>query len=73
MTIPVERLQPFLEELTALTTKHRISIGGCGCCGSPFLLDLEDDQTRKDYGVSPDSKYEVETGSDGSLGRLSLT
>lgn len=29
--------QAFLNELTALTKKHKISIGGCGCCGSPYL------------------------------------
>lgn len=27
----------FLDELTKLTKKYHIEIGGCGCCGSPFL------------------------------------
>ena len=30
----------FLEELTALSKKHGVWIGGCGCCGSPYLGDL---------------------------------
>lgn len=68
MTIPAERLQPFLEELTVLTTKYRISIGGCGCCDSPYLLDLKDEEIE----IAPDSKYEVETACDGSFGRLSF-
>ncbi len=31
-------LELFLEELTALTKKHNLIIGGCGCCGSPVIL-----------------------------------
>ena len=32
----------FLIELTELTRKHGIVIGGCGCCGSPWLDDVID-------------------------------
>jgi hypothetical protein len=35
-----ERLQLFLDELTTLTNKYGIEIGGCGCCNSPYLIDL---------------------------------
>lgn len=35
-----ENEQAFLNELTALTRKHGIAIGGCGCCGSPWLAAL---------------------------------
>ena len=27
----------FLAELSALSEKYQIYIGGCGCCDSPFL------------------------------------
>lgn len=37
----VEREQQFIKELTALTKKHKVSIGGCGCCGSPYLDDAD--------------------------------
>ena len=37
-----EREKEFLKELTKLTHKYRISIGGCGCCGSPALDDTGD-------------------------------
>jgi hypothetical protein len=37
-----EEVQAFLTELSALTAKHRIAIGGCGCCGSPYLDDITD-------------------------------
>ena len=32
----------FLRELTALTRRYGIAIGGCGCCGSPWLDDKVD-------------------------------
>lgn len=32
-----EAEQAFLTDLTELTRKHKITIGGCGCCGSPHL------------------------------------
>lgn len=43
MSYPVSREKElqFLKELTELTQKHGIAIGGCGCCGSPFLYDDE--------------------------------
>jgi hypothetical protein len=30
-------LKEFLKELSDLTLKYDITIGGCGCCGSPYL------------------------------------
>lgn len=32
-----EKLEAFLDELSELSRKHRIAIGGCGCCGSPWI------------------------------------
>lgn len=32
----------FLRELTALTQKHGLKIGGCGECGSPWVCDIKD-------------------------------
>lgn len=34
-----ERLQAFLKELAKLTEEYGFEIGGCGCCGSPWLID----------------------------------
>ena len=34
-------LNNFLTELTELTKKYNISIGGCGCCGSPYLKRID--------------------------------
>jgi hypothetical protein len=47
-----ERLKvEFLLELRELTRKYGISIGGCGCCGSPWL-DEDADISDKRAGYS---------------------
>lgn len=33
----------FLKELSELSLKYQISIGGCGCCGSPYLISTDGD------------------------------
>lgn len=38
-------LQGFLTELGELSKRYGIVIGGCGCCGSPYL-DYMDGNTR---------------------------
>ena len=35
--LTVTQENAFLKELTALSRKHGIAVGGCGCCGSPYL------------------------------------
>lgn len=32
-----QKLNDFLEELSQLTEKYSMFIGGCGCCGSPYV------------------------------------
>ena len=36
----------FLSKLTELSRETSITIGGCGCCGSPGLEDHEDTDTE---------------------------
>lgn len=52
----------FLAELSALTIKYGIGIGGCGCCGSPFLSATDDDEQRFKAG-----HYTVKDKDDSSL------
>lgn len=55
-------MEEFLEELTELSKKYGIGIGGCGCCGSPFLYDLNSGVmigTELDLGEDLES-YEVD-------------
>ena len=47
-----QRKQQFLFELAELTRKHGISIGGCGCCGSPWLnLNADVSDPRAGYSM----------------------
>ena len=39
----MERLEIFLKELAELTKKYNISIRDCGCCGSPYIDDFENE------------------------------
>lgn len=34
-----EKIDAFLKELNALTRKHGVTIGGCGCLGSPYMSE----------------------------------
>lgn len=36
-----EKMRAFLKGLTKLSTKYGLVIGGCGCCGSPFVSKRE--------------------------------
>jgi len=51
-----DEVNSFLEDLNALTKKHKIVIGGCGCCGSPSLDTLED------YDVGETGRYHTAGG-----------
>lgn len=44
-------VREFLRELSKLSRRHKIVIGGCGCCGSPFLSPMSKD----------DGRYEVDS------------
>lgn len=46
----------FLKELEALTRKYKVAIGGCGCCGSPWLNDLPEKKLTPSYGYYYDDK-----------------
>lgn len=47
--ITEESRDKFLEELTELSRKHGILIAGCGCCGSPYLAEIEPDEVGGFY------------------------
>ena len=49
----------FLLEYEALCRKHGIALDGCGCCGSPYLVDIEDGEIlsweQNDNGISAEN------------------
>ena len=44
-----EKESDFLTDLEVLTRKHGIAIGGCGCCGSPWLEELTEKRLTLPY------------------------
>lgn len=47
-------IEKFLTALTELSREHGIVIGGCGYCGSPFLMDFVSDF------LDPGGQYHLE-------------
>jgi len=39
-------VKEFVRELSKLCRRHKIKIGGCGCCGSPYLSRMEETDGR---------------------------
>ena len=50
--LEIDVVKEFVRELSKLSRRHKISIGGCGCCGSPFLSPMGKDDGR--YEVTKD-------------------
>ena len=38
-----KRLDKFLKELSELSNEYGFIIGGCGCCGSPWVDEVDGD------------------------------
>lgn len=57
----------FLRDLNALVSKHGLVIGGCGCCGSPWVVDAPENPedgfyrfgTRLEF-IHPSDEYDWE-------------
>jgi hypothetical protein len=47
-------VKAFLAELSQLSNKYGVGIGGCGCCGSPFLVKHHKGSSCGGYEVSDD-------------------
>lgn len=36
-----KKLKAFLDDLAEVCNKHGLAIDGCGCCGSPYTIDVQ--------------------------------
>ena len=68
-----EKERAFLIGLEKLTRETGIKVRGCGCCGSPKMVEAEITDTRSGYGtgyagqvewIDPSINYEWEEFSD---------
>ncbi len=46
-----EKMAAFTTELSALSVRLGVVIGGCGCCGSPWLEFMEERNEHPEDGV----------------------
>ena len=44
-----ESEEAFIAGLQDLTRKYKIAIYGCGCCSSPYLVDLKPNELTDDF------------------------
>lgn len=44
-----DRIEEFLEKLSELSNNYGLYISGCGCCGSPSIVDMGNDIILCDY------------------------
>jgi hypothetical protein len=56
-TLEKDNVKEFLRELSKLSRRYKISIGGCGCCGSPFLSPISGDGGRYETSEDFDGMY----------------
>jgi len=48
----------FLIGLSKLTRETGVKIGGCGCCGSPFLGEAKDTSEQSGYVYEPEAGFD---------------
>ena len=45
----IAKEKKFLKAMTDLTLKHGIKVGGCGCCGSPYLTHVDKAELNEQF------------------------
>jgi hypothetical protein len=51
-----ERMREFLEELTHVSRAFGFRVGACGCCNSPWVLELKSEDAEGYYTVDDDGE-----------------
>ena len=55
-----ENLDKFLKELSELSNKYGLVIDGCGCCGSPWIEEIDGDVIAEYLEFKSDRRYKVD-------------
>lgn len=55
-----EKLEAFLKDLTALSEAYDLWIGGCGCCGSPYIMTGDGKVIAEYLAVDSDDTYYIQ-------------
>lgn len=54
-----EKVEKFLRDLTALSKAYDLWIGGCGCCGSPYIMKGNGDVIADELKVNINDEYDT--------------
>jgi hypothetical protein len=53
-----EKETEFLKRLTELTRELGVYVGGCGCCGSPWIYEIMSGESKKgEYSTDGENGY----------------
>ena len=54
-----EKEREFIIGLNELTKKTGIAVGGCGCCGSPYLHEIDSEDISNGAGYGDNGKSDI--------------
>lgn len=60
MSDKAQNLEQFLRELSELSAKFDLWIGGCGCCGSPYIMTGDGKVIAEYLAVDSDDTYYIQ-------------
>lgn len=52
-----EKVEKFLRDLAALSEAYDLWIGGCGCCGSPYIMKGNGEVIADELKVNSNDEY----------------
>lgn len=55
-----ERLEKFLRDLSELSEAYDLWIGGCGCCGSPYIMKGNGEVIGNELKVNINDEYDTD-------------
>lgn len=53
----MDKVKQFLKEISEVCNRHGLKIGGCGCCGSPFVEKIKSNRIGGGYAITQDTEH----------------